>query len=64
MTLDADYASAATEDERRQSCDRCKNPTHLEPPFAAFVGCSSGGLVGDLRVYLGPIRVRDEIDGP
>jgi hypothetical protein len=50
MALETDYASAATEDERRQSRNCRKNPTHLEPPFARFVDCSSGGLVGDLRV--------------
>jgi hypothetical protein len=49
MALETDNASAATEDERRQSCDCCKNPTHLEPPFARFVDCSSGGLVAHLR---------------
>jgi hypothetical protein len=64
MALETSDAGAATEDHRRQSCYCCKNPTHLEPPFAAFVGCSSGGLVGDLRVYLGPIRVRNEINEP
>jgi len=64
MTLETSDAGAATEDHRRQSCDCCKNPTHLEPPFARFVDCSSGGLVGDLRVDLGPIPSRDGSAGP
>jgi hypothetical protein len=49
MTLETDDASPATEDHRRQSCDCCKNPTHLEPPFARFVDLFIGRLARRLK---------------
>ena len=71
MTLEAGAARSASENERGQHGQRCENPLHVSLPSPdlhvsrqAFSACSSGGLVGDLRVYLGPIRVRDEINGP
>jgi hypothetical protein len=71
MSLETGCAGAASENQRGQHGQRCENPLHGEPPFARRSLVSpgsyvyqSGGLVGDLRVYLGPIRVRDEINGP
>ena len=64
MALETSDASAATEDERGQSCDCCKNPTHLSLPSPRFHVCSSGGLPGDLRGYQGPIPLRDANNYP
>ncbi len=56
MTLETCAASAASENERGQHGQRCKDPPHVKPPFArlsrvlpGLYVCQSGGLVGDLR---------------
>ena len=59
MTLEASRPGAAAQNERGQHRQCCKNPTHLSLPSRGFHVCSSGGLVGDLRAYLGPIPLRD-----
>jgi hypothetical protein len=59
MTLESVAASTAGENERREHGKSCKNPLHLSLPSPGFHVCSSGGLVGDLRAYLGPIPLRD-----
>ncbi len=59
MTLESVAPSTAGENERRQHGKSCKNPLHLSLPSPGFHVCSSGGLVGDLRAYLGPIPGRD-----
>jgi hypothetical protein len=60
MTLEAVAPGAAGENERGQHGQRCKDPLHVSLPSLLFDVCSSGGLPGDLRGYLGPIPVRDE----
>lgn len=49
MTLDAGYASSATEDESRESRNGCKNPTHSEPPFVRLLRVYIDGSVGRLK---------------
>ena len=56
--LVADYARAPGQNHPGKSDDCCKNPTHLSLPSLVLHVCYSGGLVGDLRAYLGPIRLR------
>jgi len=65
MTLETVAASAPGENERGQHGQRCKDPLHVSLPSPgshvsrrASTLCSSGGLVGDLRGYLGPTPVR------
>jgi hypothetical protein len=52
LTLDADHAGAATQDERGKCCNRCDDPTHestsLRWGFGAYIGLSVGWLKGDL----------------
>ena len=67
MTLETVAASAAGENERGQHGQRCKNPLHVSLPspgshvsYRASTPCSSGGLVGDLRGYRGPIPLRHD----
>ncbi len=59
MTLEAVRACPAGQHERGQHGQCCENPLHLSLPSPGFHVCSSGGLVGDLRAYLGPIPGRD-----
>ena len=59
MTLEASRPGAAAQNECGQHGQGCKNPTHLSLPSRGFHACPSGGLVGDLRAYLGPIPHRD-----
>jgi hypothetical protein len=65
MTLETVTAGTAGEDERGQHGQCCEDPLHLSLPSLGCHVCrrastfaSSGGLVGDLRAYLGPIRLR------
>ena len=53
MTLEASRPGAAAQNECGQHGQGCKNPTHLSLPSRGFHACSSGGLAGDLRAYLG-----------
>ena len=62
--LVARAASPAGEHHADERNDCGKNPTHLSLPSLGLHVCSSGGLVGDLRGYLGPIRLRDGKNGP
>lgn len=71
MTLETCAASAAGENERGQHGQRCKNPLHVSLPSPgshvscrASTLCPSGGLVGDLRGYLGPTPRRHESAWP
>ena len=59
MTLESVGACPAGQHERGQHGQGCENPLHLSLPSPGFHVCSSGGLVGDLRGYLGPIPHRD-----
>lgn len=57
MTLEAVGTCTTGQHQRCKHCERCKNPAHLKPPFArpsrGSTGGKSGGLLGDLRAYLG-----------
>jgi hypothetical protein len=71
MTLESCAASSASENERGQHGQRCENPLHVSLPSPgsrvsrrASTVCSSGGLVGHLRGYRGPIPLRHAKEGP
>ena len=67
MTLETGAACSASENERGQHGQRCENPLHVSLPSPGpqrvspgSYACSSGGLVGHLRVYRGPIPSRHQ----
>jgi len=59
MTLEPVAASTAGQHERGQHGQCRKNPLHLSLPSLGSTTGKSGGLVGDLRCYRGPIRIRN-----
>jgi hypothetical protein len=64
MTLEPVGAGAAGHYERGQHGQCGKNPTHLTLPSRGLFASSSGGLLGDLRAYRGPIPGRNGENRP